>query len=266
MALTNISGSTVLLTGASGGIGHALARALAARGAHLVVTGRRADALEELEKSLGARPVVADLSDRDAVERLAEQAGPVDILVANAALPASGDLLDYTPREIDRSLEVNLRAPLMLSRLLTPHMVAKGHGHLVMIGSISGRTASPATSLYSTAKFGLRGFAHALRQDLHGTGVGVSLVQPGFVRDAGMFADTGATPPAGIRTVSPEQVAIGTIEAIQRNRAEVNVAPAELRLGSAIGGLFPTLAAAVQRKATPSLLVQQITEAQRDKR
>ena len=262
----DISGSTVLLTGASGGIGRALAAALAARGARLVVTGRRADVLEELELLLGARVVVADLSDRDEVVRLVEQAGPVDILVANAALPASGDLFGYTPQEIDRSLDVNLRAPLMLARLLAPRMVAAGRGHLVMIGSISGRTASPATSLYNATKFGLRGFSHALRQDLHGTGVGVSVVQPGFVRDAGMFADTGATPPAGMRTVSPEQVAAGTVRAIERDRAEVNVAPAELRLGSAIGGLFPGLAAAVQRKMTPEPLLQQITRAQRDKR
>ncbi|GES29922.1 oxidoreductase [Streptomyces angustmyceticus] len=264
--MLTIKGSTVLLTGASGGIGHALARALAARGAHLVVTGRRADALGQLETSLGARPLVADLSDPEAVEDLAERAGPVDILVANAALPSSGPLLDYTPRELNRSLDVNLRAPLMLARLLAPRMVAAGRGHLVMIGSISGRTASPSTSLYSAAKFGLRGFTHGLRQDLHGTGVGVSLVQPGFVRDAGMFADSGATPPAGIRTVSPAQVVAGTLKAIERDRAEVNVAPLELRLGSAIGGLFPTLAAAVQRRAAPAALVRQIAQAQRHQR
>ncbi|BDH12190.1 oxidoreductase [Streptomyces hygroscopicus] len=264
--LLNIKGSTVLLTGASGGIGMALARKLAAKGARLVVTGRRADVLQQLETSLGARALVADLSDREAVEDLAERAGPVDILVANAALPSSGNLLDYTPRQLDRSLDVNLRAPLLLSRLLAPHMVAAGRGHLVMIGSLSGRTSSPGTSLYSAAKFGLRGFTHGLRQDLYGTGVGVSIVQPGFVREAGMFADTGAAPPAGIRTVSPEQVAAGTVRAIERDRAEVNIAPLELRLGSAIGGLFPSLAAAAQRRASPASLVQQVAEAQRHQR
>ena len=264
--MLNIKGSTVLLTGASGGIGMALARKLAAKGARLVVTGRRADVLQQLETSLGARALVADLSDREAVEDLAERAGPVDILVANAALPSSGNLLDYTPRQLDRSLDVNLRAPLLLSRLLAPHMVAAGRGHLVMIGSLSGRTSSPGTSLYSAAKFGLRGFTHGLRQDLYGTGVGVSIVQPGFVREAGMFADTGAAPPAGIRTVSPEQVAAGTVRAIERDRAEVNIAPLELRLGSAIGGLFPSLAAAAQRRASPASLVQQVAEAQRHQR
>lgn len=262
----DISGSTVLLTGASGGIGNALARALVGRGAHLVATGRNEELLRELEEQVGARGVVADLSDREAVEYLVEQAGPVDVLVANAALPASGELFDYTPEQIDRSLEVNLRAPVMLSRLLVPRMVEQGRGHVVMVGSISGRTASPATSLYSAAKFGMRGFTHSLRQDLHGTGVGVSLVQPGFVRDAGMFADTGARPPAGVRTVSPAQVASGVLRAIEHDRAEINVAPVELRLGSAIGGLFPALAASVQRRAVPEQMLRQITRSQRDKR
>ncbi|MEU9130573.1 SDR family NAD(P)-dependent oxidoreductase [Kitasatospora sp. NPDC048540] len=262
----DISGSTVLLTGANGGIGRALTRGLLARGANVVVSTRRAEALDALVKEFRVRGIVADLSHRQAVERLAEEAGAVDILVANAALPASGDLLDYTPEQIDRSLEVNLRAPLVLARLLAPRMVKVGRGHLVMIGSISGRTASPATSLYSAAKFGLRGFVHGLRQDLHGTGVGVSIVQPGFVRDAGMFADTGAKPPAGIRTVSPEQVAAGTVNAIERDRVEVNVAPVSLRVGSAIGGLFPGVSAAVQRRTVPRSLLRQITESQQHKR
>ncbi|MGP4002350.1 SDR family NAD(P)-dependent oxidoreductase [Streptomyces sp. 8N706] len=261
-----IAGSTVLLTGAAGGIGRTIAHRLAARGATLLVTGRRQEALQSLAATLGARPIVADLADRADVERLAQEAGDADILIANAALPSSGEVLDYTPEELDRALEVNLRAPVMLSRLLAPRMVAAGSGHLALIGSISGRTASPASSLYNATKFGLRGFAHGLRQDLHGTGVGVSIVQPGFVRDAGMFVDSGATPPAGVRTVSPDQVADATIGAIEGNRAEVNVAPLELRLGSAVGGLFPGLAARVQRRAGADRTLRQIVEAQRGKR
>ncbi|MFF3766536.1 SDR family NAD(P)-dependent oxidoreductase [Streptomyces sp. NPDC001922] len=261
-----IAGSTVLLTGATGGIGRILARQLTARGATLLVTGRRLEALRPVAAELGARPLVADLADRAHVARLAAEAGPVDILVANAALPSSGEALDYSTEEIDRAIDVNLRAPLLLSRLLAPRMVAAGAGHLALIGSICGRTASPSTSLYNATKFGLRGFAHGLRQDLHGTGVGVSIVQPGFVRDAGMFADSGAATPGGVRTVSPGQVAAATVDAIERDRAEVNVAPLELRLGSAIGGLFPGLAARVQRRVAADGALQQIVESQRKKR
>lgn len=241
-----IRGSAVLLTGATGGIGQALAHALAAEGASLLLTGRREEVLRPLAERLGGRAVVTDLADRKELIRLAEEAGEVDILIANAAAPSSGEVLGFAPDELARVLDVNLHAPLMLSRLLAPRMVAAGAGHLVMIGSLSGRVASPAASLYNAAKFGLRGFALGLRQDLYGSGVGVSIVQPGFVREVGMSA--GSTP-AGIRTVSAAQVTAATLRAIERDRAEVTVAPLELRLGSAIGGLFPRFAARAQRGA-----------------
>lgn len=189
-----ITGSTVLVTGVTGGIGLTLARSLAAKGARLIVTGRREEALKAVADELGARAVVADLSEASDVARLAEACPETDILIANAALPSSGELLDYTPEQIDRTLAVNLRAPVMLTRLLAPRMVAAGRGHIALVGSISGKAATKSSSLYNATKFGLRGFALAFRQDLHGTGVGVSLVQPGYVRDAGMFAATGATP------------------------------------------------------------------------
>ncbi|MET7761439.1 SDR family NAD(P)-dependent oxidoreductase [Streptomyces sp. NPDC005393] len=261
-----ISGTTVLLTGATGGIGQTLARALAAKGAKLLLTGRREEVLRPLAEQLGARPLVADLADRADLERLVDEAADARILIANAALPSSGEVLDYHPEELDRALDVNLRAPLLLSRLMAPRMVESGSGHLVMIGSLSGRTASPGAALYNAAKFGLRGFTLGLRQDLHGTGVGVSLVQPGFVGDAGMFADSGAATPAGVRTVSTRQVAAATTRAIERNRAEVNVAPLELRFGSALGGLFPSLAERAQRGAGADKTARQLSEGQRDKR
>ena len=263
-----ISGTTVLLTGATGGIGQTLARALAAKGAKLLLTGRREEVLRPLAERLGARPLVADLADRSDLERLVEEAEAADtrILIANAALPSSGDVLGYDTEHLDRALDVNLRAPLLLSRLMAPRMVAAGSGQLVMIGSLSGRTASPGAALYNAAKFGLRGFALGLRQDLHGTGVGVTLVQPGFVGDAGMFADSGAVTPPGVRTITTRRVAAATLRAIERNRGEVNVAPLELRFGSALGGLFPTLAERAQRQAGAGKTSRQLADGQRDKR
>jgi short-subunit dehydrogenase len=275
VARMHIAGSTVLLTGATGGIGHALARALADRGAALILSGRRKEVLDALATALPkdrpVRTIAADLSDPADVQRLATEAadaaegGSVDILVANAALPGSGELLEYEPDQIERALTVNLHAPILLSRLLTPAMVRAGRGHVALIGSLSGKAASPSASIYNATKFGLRGFGNAFRQDLHGTGVGVSVVQPGFVRDAGMFADSGAKPPAGARTVSPEQVANATLSAIERNRGEVNVAPIELRLGSSFAGLFPELAGRIQRRAATNTM-RQLAEGQRTKR
>ena len=116
-----------------------------------------------------------------------------------------------------------------------------------MISSLSGKAAAPASSIYSAAKFGFRGFAHGARADLRGTGVGVSVIMPGFVRDAGMFADSGVKLPPGIGTSSPEQVASAVISAIERDRGEVTVAPFGLRIGANIAAVAPDLAAAGQR-------------------
>ncbi|MGO4257729.1 SDR family NAD(P)-dependent oxidoreductase [Marmoricola sp. RAF53] len=250
-----LNGATVLLTGATGGIGQALARRLKAEGADLVLTGRNADVLAPLADELGARSVVADLGDPDALEALLAEAGPIDVLVANAALPGTGQLTAMSVDRIDANLDVNLRAPILLARALIPQLVERGAGHLVFIGSVSGIVASPGSSLYNATKFAIRGFADALRQDLHGTGVGVSNVQPGFVRDAGMFVNSGMELPAGTRTVSPEQVAAGVVRAITKDKGEVVVAPAELRFGARLGSVAPSLNAAVQRRAGAAEIV-----------
>src|SRR4051794_24708618 len=190
-----LQGRTVLLTGATGGIGAAIAHALHDRGASLVLTGRRREVLESLESDLGDRAevVVADLADRDDVARLCERAASVDVVVANAALPASGRIEDFSPEEIDRALDVNLRSPLQLARAAAPAMAERGSGHLVFVSSLAGKVASPGSGLYSATKFGVRAFAAALRQDLHATGAGVTTVFPGFVRGAGMFAEADVT-------------------------------------------------------------------------
>jgi uncharacterized protein len=261
-----ISGSTVLLTGATGGIGHAIARALGARGAKLILTGRRADVLEPLATELGARSLVVDLADRAAVDALAEQASETDILLANAALPATGTLDSFSVEEIDRALDVNLRAPIVLARALTPRMVERGSGQLVFISSLSGKAATPRTAMYNTSKFGLRGLSSALRADLHGTGVGVSAIFPGFIRDAGMCADAGVKLPPGIGTKTPEDVARAVVKAIEHNRAELDVAPLALRGSTVFASLAPELAAKVSRRLGSEDITRQMHEGQRDKR
>jgi short-subunit dehydrogenase len=199
-----LHGAKVLVTGATGGIGRALAVELARRGGEMVLTGRRTDLLDPLAEQLGGRAIPADLDNPDAVEELLNTAGEIDVLVANAALTASGLLADYSVAEIDRALQVNLRAPIVMAKLASEHMAARGRGHLVFISSLSGKAASGKASLYNATKFGMRGFALALREDMRPHNVGVSTVFPGFIRDAGMFADSGATlPRAPSRTTSP---------------------------------------------------------------
>ena len=262
----DLGGRTVLLTGASGGLGGAIAHALAARGATVILTGRRVEPLEALAAELGGRAIAADLSAPDAPATLLADAGDVDALVANAALPASGELASFSAPEIDRALAVNLRAPIMLARLLVPALTARGSGHLVFVSSLSGKAAGPHSSLYSATKFGLRGFSLGLRQDLAEHGVGVSCVSPGFVRGAGMFADSGAKLPPGVGTTTPAAVAAGVIRAIERDRAEVDVAPLSLKAGARIGGLAPELTASVQERLGSFKVAKAIGAGQRDKR
>jgi short-subunit dehydrogenase len=263
-----LSASRALVTGASGGIGAAIARALYARGATVIATARRESVLDELRSELGDRvePLVADLADRAAVAELPARAGRVDVLVANAALPASGTWDDFTDEEVDRALDVNLRAPIHLARALAGPMVERGSGHLVFISSLSGKTASGGGSLYSATKFGLRGYALGMREDLVGTGVGVTTVFPGFIRDAGMFHESNTKLPPGVGTKTPDQVAQGVLRGIERNRAEVDVAPVGLRLGAMAGGLAPAAAAALQRRLGGDKVASQMAAGQRSKR
>ncbi len=261
-----LSGSKVLLTGATGGIGQAIARALNGRGAQLILTGRRTDVLEPLAAELGARTLAVDLNLPTEVDRLVGEAGEVDILIANAALPAAGRLDSFSMEQIDRALDVNLRAPIALAHALAPAMVARGSGHLLFMSSLAGKTATPGTSLYNATKYGLRGFAAALRAELHADGVGVSTVFPGFIRDAGMFAESGTKLPAGVGTRSPQDVAKAVLSAIERNRGEVDVAPVALRLGTVFGALAPESAAKVTRRLGGDDIARQLADGQLNKR
>jgi uncharacterized protein len=262
----DISGSKVLLTGATGGLGHAIARALAAKGADLILTGRRTDVLEPLASELSARALSVDLSDPASTDRLLSEAGELDILVANAALPASGLLDSFTMDEIDRALEVNLRAPIAMTHALAPEMVRRGRGHILFMSSLSGKTGTAGSSIYNATKFGLRGFAMAMRAELHHTGVGVSAVFPGFIREAGMFAESQVQLPKGVGTRSPDDVAKAVVEAIERNRGEIDVAPFSLRVGSAFSGIAPEMAATFSRKMGSDKIAHRLADAQRAKR
>jgi short-subunit dehydrogenase len=245
-----------------------IARRLHVRGATVVISGRQADVLERLRDELGARVevLVADLANRDDVAALPERAGAVDVLVANAALPASGHLLGFEPGQIDRALDVNLRAPVQLARALAPAMAERGHGHLVFISSLSGKAGSAGSSLYSATKFGLRGFAQGLHEDLLGAGVGVTTIFPGFIRDAGMFHESGAKLPSYVGTRTPDQVADAVLKGIDGRRLEVDVAPLGLRIGTAVTGLAPALTLKLQRRLGGNELSDRIARGQSGKR
>jgi len=261
-----ISGRTVLLTGATGGIGHAIARALRADGANLVLTGRRTDVLEPLAAETGATSTAVDLADRAAVDRLIEESADVDILVANAALPASGDIFSFSVEEIDRALDVNLRVPIVLARRIGERMAERGSGHIVLISSLAGKSGQPRSSIYSATKFGLRGFAQGLRGDLEARNVGVSAIFPGFIRDAGMFAESGTKLPGYVGTSTPEQVAKAVLRAIEHNDGEVDVAPLGMRAMTTFAGIAPGVSAKVAKRMGSDRLGEQMEAGQLNKR
>jgi len=244
-----IHGKTILVTGASGGLGTAISRSLASRGAKLVISARNVALLDQLAAETGAEVLVADLAKRGDVEKVAARAASCDVLVANAGVGADPALEDLTEADIDNSLDVNLRAPIVLSHQFARARTAAGkEGQIVLVGSLSGLAASPGTRMYNATKFGLRGFALAFRQELDGSGVGCTIVEPGFIRDAGMFANGDITLPPGVRTKTPSDVADGVVKAITKNPTEVFVSPTELRLASTLATVAPGLSATIQRK------------------
>ncbi len=267
----DLEGKRLLLSGATGGIGRAIAEALAGNGARLILSSRKGDELKELARSLpgGAEShdvIVADLAKQGAASKLAEDAGDVDGLVANAALPASGKLDHFTPNEVERAVRVNLESPILMSHMIAPKLAKRGEGHLVFIASLSGKVGSPSASLYSATKFGLRGFTFGLREDMRLHGVGVSVVSPGFVRGAGMWADAEVDPPPMIGTTTPQKVAKAVVRAIERNRNEITVAPLRQRFLAEFGYRHPELAGRAQRRGGADRIAGELAAGQADKR
>ena len=244
-----IEGRRVLLTGATGGLGTAIAEDLSQRGAELVLSGRRTSELESLAARTGGSVLTADLATAEGLEALCEAAREVDIVIANAGVGSDVSIEAMGADDIDVVIDVNLRGPIHLATRFAQSSIEQYRpGTVIFIGSLAGLAASPNSNLYNATKFGLRGFALSLREDLSPYGIGVSIVEPGFIREAGMFAESGKQLPAGVRTNSPGDVARGVAAAIIDDRAEVFVAPVELRIAATLASVAPALSAWAQRK------------------
>ncbi len=253
----DLSGSNALLTGAAGGLGRHIARALAARGVRLALSGRQAAPLDELCDELRARgaraeTVLADLSDLAQAALLVEQAeaaiGPIDLLVSNAGLELPAAYPAFTDDELAAITRVNLVAPMVLARHALPGMLARGRGHIVTVSSLAGRGGNAYNVLYATTKAGLVGFTRSLRAELDGTPVGAGVVCPGFIAGDGMYAEMralGVDAPMALRAVAPETVATAVVEAIVHDRADVLVTGWPMRPLLAVQEIAPSLAARV---------------------
>lgn len=182
----SLAGRRALVTGASGGIGSAIARALHAQGAELVLSGRRREALEGLATELGERVSVevAELTDAAAAERLIEAAEPVDILVNNAGITRDMLALRLKDADWDAVIETNLTGTFRLCRAALRGMLRRRRGRIVNIASIVGITGNPGQANYAAAKAGLIGMSKALAQEVAARGITVNCVAPGFIDTA----------------------------------------------------------------------------------
>jgi len=183
----DLTGRKALVTGATGGLGQAIARSLHAQGAHVALSGTRQAALEALAAELGERasPVVADLSDKDSVEGLVPAAeaavGPLDILVNNAGITRDNLFMRMKDEEWEQVLSVNLTAAFRLSRAAVKGMMRRRFGRIVNIGSVVGSTGNPGQGNYAAAKAGLVGLTKALAAEVASRGITVNCIAPGFI-------------------------------------------------------------------------------------
>ncbi|KAA0125058.1 3-oxoacyl-[acyl-carrier-protein] reductase [Methylobacterium sp. P1-11] len=183
----DLTGRKALVTGATGGLGQAIARALHAQGATVALSGTRPQALEALAAELGERasPVAADLSDKDSVEGLVPAAeaaiGPLDILVNNAGITRDNLFMRMKDEEWEQVIAVNLTAAFRLSRAAVKGMMRRRSGRIVNIGSVVGSTGNPGQGNYAAAKAGLVGMTKALAAEVASRGITVNCIAPGFI-------------------------------------------------------------------------------------
>jgi short-subunit dehydrogenase len=231
-----------LVTGASAGLGRAIALALARRGVLVVAHGRDESRLAEVARRTGGIAIGADLADPAQVRRLAgealERAGRVDVLVHNAGVGWAGSLTDMDDGSADHLLAVNLAAPITLTRSLLPPMLARGTGHLLFVTSIAGRLGVAGEAVYAATKAGVDAFAESLRLELRGTGVTVGVLVPGVV-DTTFFERRG-TPyrRRRPRPLPPERVAEAAMRGVAGGSADIQV-PRWLRLPVVVKAAAP---------------------------
>lgn len=259
--MTTIAGKTILLTGASRGIGACIARELAQQQATVVGVSRSQTELDRVCADIRATggKAIAIAGDISKVEQLStlvaeieDRVGSVDILINNAGIEIYRAFPDYSLPQIQSVLSVNLLAAMELTRLLLPTMLDRRSGHIVNIASLASKKGHPYDSIYSASKAGLLMWANALRQELTGTGVGITSICPGYIADCGLLADTGVPAPSLAGISKSQDVARSVVMAIAQNRAEVivngNLIIENLtRLLLAIEQFFPQLGDVINR-------------------
>ncbi|MFN8036640.1 MAG: SDR family NAD(P)-dependent oxidoreductase [Acidimicrobiia bacterium] len=252
--MTQLAGSVVLVTGASRGIGAAVAQAAANRGAHVALLARSGGDLDRVRGSLrGDRhlAVVADLADPGstggAVARVEQELGPVEVLVNNAGIGAYGAIAETDLAVFERMMSVNYLGTVAITKAVLGGMMARRRGHVVTVASVAGRMAAPFEAAYSASKYAQVAFSEVLAVEAAPFGIGVSLVDPGVVATA--FFETRGKPyeKSFPKPIAPGKVADAVIGAVEHDRAEVFV-PHAMRVAYTMTALAPPLAASGKRR------------------
>ena len=272
LAPYRFAGRTAVLTGAAGGIGEQLAYALAARGSHLVLVdvdaarlGPVAERIRRERPGLTVETIVADLADRSAVEGVATRvlADPaaIGLLVNNAGIALGGRFDQITVAEFETVMNINFRAPMLLTHALLPALTAEPGGHLVNVSSLFGLIAPAGQSAYSASKFALRGLSQVLQAELADNGVGVTTVHPGGIRTRiAESALIGSGVPAdeiephrklfaALLSYPPEKAARQIVDAVARRRARLLIA-ANAKVPDVLARLLPVGHARIMRALT----------------
>ncbi len=273
--MRNLRGCNAILTGASRGLGTHMAEALAAEGVNVALAARSMEGLEKVRADISQHDVkvvclptdVSDHAQLDAlVARASSELGPIDILVNNAGIEATHPYEDYPPEEIVRMIEVNLTAPMLLTRKVLPGMLLRERGHIVHVASLAGKGGFPCDAPYSATKAALIMFTHTLRTELVDSPVGCSVVCPGFVSDTGMYADmvqkSGVAASRLLGVSTPEKVAEAVVKAIRTDSSELIVNPSPMRPILALAQLFPDTAPRVLKTFGVTKLARRVVAAQ----
>ena len=235
-----LSGKVVAVTGAGRGIGRATADALVRAGARVALGDVDSEAAGRAADELGdsARGLPLDVTDEESFGdflRAAEELGPLDALINNAGVMQIGPFAEESAATARRMIDINADGVARGMRLAIPGMLERGRGHLVNVASTAGRVGVPGAATYCGTKFFVFGLSHAVHAELHGTGVEVSCVMPGFVNTE---LTSGVRRPAYVRLVEPADIAAAIVAALERPRLEVWV-PRSLGRVTYVNSLLP---------------------------
>ena len=248
--MVSLSNKLILITGGSRGIGPVIAQYLAKRGANIAITARSKKGLYKVASALRkvgikAMMIPADLTISNQRKRLVSTVlktfGSIDVLINNAGLEAEGAYMDLPWETITEAIEINMIAPMELTKLVLPEMLKRGSGHIINISSIAAKSGAPFAAVYSGTKAGLAEWTRALRLELRNTGVKFSTIFPGYVREVGMFAKFGVRSPWIVGSCSPKQVAEAVSSAIDKGWREKIVNTPPLRYSFILNDAFPSI-------------------------